>query len=44
MTMLLTASQRNTVVLNWSGQEGVSFNSLGFFFVFLSNLSMRLPF
>lgn len=32
MTVLLGARRRNTVVLNWSGQEGVSFNSLVFFF------------
>lgn len=32
MTVRLTASRRNTVVLNWSGQEGMNFNSLGLFF------------
>ena len=32
MTALLRARRRNTVVLNWSGQEGVSFNGLVFFF------------
>lgn len=44
MTVLLTASQRNTVVLNWSAREGVSFNSLWgllfgvFFFLFASRI------
>lgn len=41
MTVLLTASQRNTVVLNWSAREGVSFNSLwGLLFVFFFSLCL----
>lgn len=36
MTVLLRARRRNTVLLNWSGQEGVSLNSLVFFFLFAS--------
>ena len=36
MTVLLRARRRNTVVLNWSGQEGLSLNSLVFFFLFAS--------